>query len=89
MKRSVDGEIFGGDIWEFWHSREPPKCSALLGAAPLQIGDGGMRRQRQTKTTKATTKTKTKTTTKTQTTAKRTKAKTKTIFSHRPNLRWG
>ena len=39
MKRSGGDEIFGGDIWEFWHSREPPKCSALLGRAPFQIGN--------------------------------------------------
>ena len=59
MKRSGGGEIFGGDIWEFWHSREPPKCSALLGTAPSQIGAGD--EETKTKTKTKTTKTRTKT----------------------------
>ena len=66
MKRSAGGEIFGGDIWEFWHSREPPKCSALLGTAPSQIGSGDEDTKAKTRT-KTGTKTKTKINTKTNT----------------------
>ena len=61
MKRSGGGEIFGGDIWEFWHSREPPKCSALLGTAPSQIGAGDEETKTKTKTKTKPKKTNTKT----------------------------